>query len=125
MRTSQPASRVDVDLELQIALGLWRGGKPLAQILRQIDAARGFYQKPETITALDHRERSFGGAQHLDPLVDRRDRGQPARIALPGGSIAPGNDQAGKPAERRVEGAPARLDPAWGKSFAVAWHPRP
>src|SRR6476659_8840699 len=91
----QKTLRIDVDLELEIALGLWACRKPLPQILRQIDAPGGFYQKPETIAALDHRKRGFGGPQHLDPWIDRRDRGQPARIALRSGSIARGNDQAG------------------------------
>src|SRR5260370_21921152 len=71
----QKALRVDVDLELEIAFGLRTGGEPLAQIFRQIDAACRLHQQPETITALDHRERGFGRSQYLDPLVDRRDRG--------------------------------------------------
>ena len=98
---SQEALWIDVDLELEIAFSLWAGGKPLPQILRQIDAARRLHQQTETIAALDHRERGFGGSQHLDPLVDRRDRGQPARKAFRGGSIACGDDQAREPAEQR------------------------
>ena len=39
MTDSQKALRIDVDLEFQIALCLWSGIEPLAQIFRQIDAA--------------------------------------------------------------------------------------
>src|SRR6266403_371577 len=113
-----------IDLELEIAFGLRAGGKPLAQILRQIDAARRLHQQAEPIAALDHRKRGFGGSQHLDPLVDRRDRGQPARKAFRGGPIARRDDQAGEPAERWIEGALARLDLAGIKRLAVARHQR-
>src|SRR5260221_14555702 len=108
--SSKKVLRIDVDLELEIAFGLWAGGKPLPQILRQIDAARRLHQQTEAIAALDHRKRGFSGSQHLDPLVDRRNRAQPARKAFRGGSIACGDDQAGQPAERRIEHEVGRLD---------------
>src|SRR5258705_1664669 len=86
--SSQEALRIDVDLELEIAFGLRAGGKPLAQILRQIDAARRLHQQAEPIAALDHRKRGFGGSQHLDPLVDLRDRGQPSRKTFRDGPVS-------------------------------------
>src|SRR5260370_16479877 len=96
--SAQEALRIDVDLELEIAFGLWAGGKPFPQILRQIDAARRLHQQTEAIAALDHRKRGFGGAQPLDPLVHRRDRGQPSRKPFPAGPIACGAEQPGQPA---------------------------
>src|ERR1700686_5693472 len=107
---SQKALRIDIDLELEIALGLRAGREPFAQIFRQIDAARRFYQQPETIAALDHRKRGFRRSQYLDPRVDRRDRSKPARETLRRGPVARRDDQARQPAERRIERAFASLD---------------
>src|ERR1700759_3016346 len=98
----QKALRIDVDLELEIALGLRPGGEPFAQIVRQIDIAQRLHQNPEPVAALDDGQRRFGGAEHLDALVDRRDGSKPARETLRGGAVAGGNDQAGEPAERRI-----------------------
>src|SRR5229473_8704193 len=92
--SSQKALRIDVDLDLEIAPGFGGGGEPFAQIVRQIDGAQRFHQQAETIAALDHGERGFGGSQHLDPRVDRRDSSQLSRKALRRGPVAGGNDQA-------------------------------
>src|SRR5664279_1069176 len=85
----QEALRIDVDFKLEIALGLWTGGEPFAQIFRQIDIAQRFHQEPETIAALDHRERCFGRPQYLDPLVDRGDRPTAESFARRLAAIAP------------------------------------
>src|SRR5438552_13443305 len=71
-RASQKALRIDIDLELEIALCLWPRGEPFAQVLRQIDIAQRLHQQTEAIAALDHGERRFCRAQHLHPLIERR-----------------------------------------------------
>src|SRR5450432_1812560 len=121
---SQEALRIDVDFELEVALGLRTGSQPFAQIVGQIDIAQRFHQYPKTIAALDHGERRFGGAQHLNSRIDRRDRGEPARKTLRRRPIARGNNQARQPAERRIAGALAGLDLAGVKRLAVARHQR-
>src|SRR5580700_6239473 len=98
---SQKTLRIDVDLELEIALGLGAASEPLAQIFRQIDVALRLHQNAETITPLNDRKRGLGRAQHLDPLIDRRDGHEFARKAFRGGTIAGGDDQARQPSERR------------------------
>src|SRR3974390_2499134 len=67
----QKALRIDVVFELEIALVLGTGGKPLPQIGREIDIAERFHEQTETVAALDHGERSLGGAQHPGPFVER------------------------------------------------------
>src|SRR6187551_1003731 len=68
----QKALRIDVDLQLEVALGLRTGGEPFTQVFRQVDIAQRLHQQPEAVAALDHGKRRFGWPQHLDALVDRR-----------------------------------------------------
>src|SRR5690348_360037 len=84
--TSQKALRIDIDLELEIALCLRPGRQPFAQIVRQVDIAQRLHQQAKTVAALDHRKRRFGGAEHLDPFIERRDRGEFSRKAFRGGT---------------------------------------
>src|SRR6202048_1183872 len=120
LRQSQEALRIDVDLELEIAFCLRPRGEPFAEIFRQIDRTRRFYQETKTVAALDHGEWGFGRSQHLDARIDRRDRSKPARKTFRGGAVARGDDQAREPAERRIERALAALDFARVKGFAIA-----
>src|SRR5215472_6960250 len=46
-RALQEALRVDIDLEPDLALGLGRGGEPLAQIGREIEVARRLDEQAE------------------------------------------------------------------------------
>src|SRR4029078_13676857 len=78
-RSIQKALRIDVDLQLEIALGLWTGGEPFAQVFRQIDIAQRLHQQAKPVAALDDGKRRFGRPEHLDALVDRGYRSQPAR----------------------------------------------
>src|SRR5207249_850116 len=48
--------RIDIDLELEAALGFRRGGEPFAQIGREVVVARRFDQQPEAITPAHHGE---------------------------------------------------------------------
>jgi hypothetical protein len=57
-RDLQEALRVDVDLELEIALGLLGMRQPVAQIVRQIEITGRFEQQPEAVAALDDGEPS-------------------------------------------------------------------
>src|SRR3954467_6281905 len=49
---SQKALRIDIYLQLEIALGLRPRGEPFAQIFRQVDAPRRLYQQAEAVAAL-------------------------------------------------------------------------
>src|SRR5689334_19198463 len=119
-RSSQEALRIDIDFELEIALWLGPGGKPFAQIVRQVEAAGGFEQDAKAIAALDHRERRFRRTQHLHMLVARCERHQPARKPFGAGAVTGGDDEARQAAERRIEGALARADLVLVKGLAVA-----
>src|SRR4051794_12635743 len=86
---SQEALRIDVDFELEVALGLGCGGEPKPQIIRQVEAASGFQEQPEPIASLDDGERRLRRPQNLNPIVARRGRGQSAREAFRAGPVAP------------------------------------
>src|SRR5215475_15848882 len=90
----QKALRIDVDLELEIALGLWPGREPFAQIFRQVDVAQRLHQEAEAVAALDDGERRLRRTQHLHALVERRHRGKLARKAFRRRAVASGYDQA-------------------------------
>ena len=79
---SKKALRIDVDFELERALGLRRVGEPFAQIGREVEAARRLHQQPEAIAPAHHRERRLGRAEHAHLLVERRHRRELARVAL-------------------------------------------
>src|ERR1700730_14771748 len=68
---SHKTLRIDVDRELDIALGFGCGGEPFAQIGRQVEAARRFDQQAEPVAAAHQRERRFGGAEHAHALLAR------------------------------------------------------
>src|ERR1700754_479541 len=84
----QKTLRIDVDLELEVALGLRSSREPLAKIFRQVDVAQRLHQETKTIAALDDRERRLGRAEHLDALVERRDRRELSRKTLGGRPVA-------------------------------------
>ena len=92
LRRLEKTLRIDVDLELEIALRLRPRRKPVPQIIRQIETARGFEQQTESVAALDDRKRRLRRPQHLDPLVERRHRCQLARKAFRGRPISRRND---------------------------------
>src|SRR6516164_10364723 len=119
-RPLQKALRIDVDFELQIALRLWACGQPLPQIVREIEAAGGFEQQAEAVAALDHGERRLRRTQQLHMLVPRCRGGKAARKAFGGRAIPGGDNQARKPAERRITGALACSDFTGIKCLAVA-----
>src|SRR5207248_2997613 len=116
----QKALRVDVDLELLIALRLRADGEPVAQIVREVEAARRFHQDAEAVAALDDGERRLGRPQHLYALVARRERNQPAAKPFRARTVARGDDQARQPSERRIERALAQIDLAVVEGLAVA-----
>src|SRR6266702_3423207 len=116
----QKALRIDVHLELLIALRLWADGEPVAQIVRQIETARRLHQDAEAVATLDHGERGFRRAQHHHALVARRERNEAATKTFRARAIAGGDDQARKPAERRIERALAQIDLAVVERLAVA-----
>ena len=60
----EKALRIDVDFELERALGLGRVRQPFAQIGREIEAARRLHQQAEAMAAAHHRERRLGGTEH-------------------------------------------------------------
>jgi len=74
-----------------------------------------------TVAALISRER-LRRVQHLNPLVDRRHRGELSCKALRGRRSPAEMIQAREPAERRIERALARLDLARIKRLAVTRH---
>lgn len=71
-RDLQEALGVDVDLELEIALGLLGMRQPVAQIVRQIEITGRFEEQPEAVAALDDGERGFGRAEQQYALLTRR-----------------------------------------------------
>src|SRR5690242_20258850 len=83
---SQKALRIDVDFQLEIAFGLRCGGEPFAQIVRQVEAARGLQQQAEPVTALDHRQWCLRRTQHLHVLVTRGQRNEAPRKAFGAGA---------------------------------------
>src|SRR6185295_15968576 len=72
----QETLRIDIDLELKIALGLRPRSEPFAQVVRQVDIAQRLHQQAKAVAALDHGERRLGRAQYLNALVERRDGGE-------------------------------------------------
>src|SRR5258705_518408 len=106
----QKALRIDIPLQPQVALRFRRRAEPVAQIGREIEAARRLHQQPEAVAAAHDRERRLGWPQHAHRLVVRRGAREAARKSL-GAGPRPGRDhQAGEPAERRIAGAFARRD---------------
>ena len=63
---------IDVDGEAVVAFERRYAGEPGAQVVLQVDFARGLDQQPPAITAANNRDRGFSGAEHLDQFGRRR-----------------------------------------------------
>src|SRR5262249_3637592 len=70
--------------------------------------------------ALDDGERRFRRPQQMDPLLARGDCRELARKARGGRAVTGGNDQTGKPPERRISRALPRVDFTGIERLAVA-----
>ena len=112
--------RIDVDLQSHITARLGRRGKPLAQVSRQVEAARRFHKQSEPVTATNHGERGLGWTEHSDVLIFRRSIGERAAVGFRGMPFIGSDDEAGQPPERWVTGTLALFDFIFVECFTVA-----
>ena len=107
-RRLQKTLRIDVDIELDRALGLRRGGEPFAQISREIESARRFDQQAQAVTAAHQSKRRFGGAEHAHVVAAARRAPAPGRKFV--SCLSAPETTSREPSERRIMRLLAHLD---------------
>src|SRR5262249_61000692 len=100
----QEALRIDVDLELQVALDLGRGGEPPAQETRKVEGPWRLHQNAKSIASAYDRKRSFSRAEYSHLVGAVRGGGKLACKGFRHKAIAGRNNETREPPERR--GAP-------------------